>query len=67
MYRFYVPKKVCVQMTFRELSFKDNLDSFRGEDESFLQSMMANQSPIMKLWFGIMMLMVVLSLFTLAS
>ncbi len=55
-------------MPFREIAFKDELDLpgfLQGDEESALQSMLRNVSPIMKLWFGVMLLNLVLCLFIL--
>ncbi len=48
-------------MTFRELAFQEDLklaSALRQDDEEFnpLQSMLENQSPVMKIWFVIMLL-----------
>ena len=48
-------------MSFRELAFQEDLklsSALRQEDEEMnpLQSLLANQSPVMKVWFVIMLL-----------
>lgn len=55
-------------MTFREMAFDEELrlPGFRNaEEEGAVKSMMRNLSPIMKLWFGIMMINLVVFLFIL--
>lgn len=51
-------------MTFKEISFQDDLRfASRESDKTFLQGLLQSQSPIMKVWFGLMLLNLVLLLF----
>jgi len=55
-------------MTFRELAFQEDLklssSLLNGEaDKGIVQEMLANQSPLMKGWFVIMMVNLLMFLF----
>ncbi len=48
-------------MTFREIAFQEDIKLDR--EKSLLASMLENQSPIMKVWFAVMLANLVLFFF----
>lgn len=54
-------------MTYRELHFREKVDFGHAdmENESLIRSILVNQSPIMKIWFVIMLVNLALILFNL--
>lgn len=54
-------------MTYREMCFGDDLNvqsqAMEQQEKSVFQSILSNQGPVMKFWFGIMLLNLVLFLF----
>jgi len=67
----YVTREVCV-MTFKEMTFQEDLKlaspMLNAEPEkSLFQSILENQSPIIKVWFVIMVLNLGMFLFIIHS
>lgn len=56
-------------MTFKDMAFQDNLKMMavrnRYTEPSFIRSLMDNQSPVMKFWFAIMAINLLMFLFIL--
>jgi hypothetical protein len=65
-------ESVCDAMTFRDMTFQDDLAAASAQgavdvEKSFFQSLVDNQSPIIKIWFVMMVLNLGLFLFLIHS